>query len=243
VNEVHGQQIMQFSTDDLPLFHHAATRKRVCGYIRACVMKGATLPLIDLIKRALARFGLSRSERMIRYYVDAVRADLSVYVFKHRVGRSHVLFFRSRTRCRSTGTAPRRTTKNSPCNAYYKREPEGSERNARLAPGASRLRGFAWAVARLLEACHWDNCKVRYDSRHAFNFALRWLRAGRLFNDIRDAYDAALHQRHKDATDWDGNNGYNLTKWEPSSTVSLADSTLRSQTQATTWTDLLKGEA
>jgi len=81
---------------------------------------------------------------------------------------------------------------------------------------------------------------VRYDARHAFNFALRWLRAGRLFNDIRDAYDAALHQRHKDATDWDLNHGISLGKWEPSSTVSLASSHLEAQTQATTWADLLE---
>jgi hypothetical protein len=239
--ETHGQQVMQFGVDDLPLFDHAATQKRVIGYVRAALEKGATIPLQTLIRRFLDNYGMPRSERMIRYYMAAIRESRLVYVFRARVGRSFMVFVRSRTRAKASPTLPQPAKKQaeiSPCNDYYKGSLKGLKRNAGLSPGASRLRGFAWAVARNLQACHWDSCKVRFDLRHAFNFTLQWLQSGRLFNDIRDAYDAALHQRHKDATDWDLNNGRNLVRWAPSSTVTLASQLLRGQADPMTWSKL-----
>lgn len=241
--DVHGQQVLQFGTDDLPLFKHAATQRRVLSYLRGAIDKGATLPLVDLIKRALSRFGLERGERMIRHYIAAVRTDPSLYVFKARCGRSFVLFFRSRTRAKRPDATPRRTQKrpqNSPCNGYLIGSLKGLKSNAGAGSGLSRLRGFAFALARICARRHWDNCKVRWSNRHAFNFCFRWLRAGRLTEDILSAYDSALHQRHKDATDFGLNNDCAVeVRWELSSTVSLAD-TLLSQVKApTTWFSLM----
>lgn len=222
----HGQKILQFGTEDLPLFRHAATQKRVLGYLRTCIQKGATLPLVDLIQRALKCFGLERSERMVRYYINAAKADRNLYIFRSRCGRSFVLFFRSSTRKPSTNT-PKKVGQNSPCNAYYIGSLKGVELNAGVASGSSKLRNFAFAIARVCLERHWDNCKVSQDLRHAFKYCLHWLRAGRMSHRIIDAYDVALHQRHKDATDAGLNQGCPVSvRWCPSSTVALASSML-----------------
>lgn len=209
-----GQTVLQFGADDLPLFRHAATLRRVRGYVASAVSRGATLPLASLIADALDLFDLSRSVRMMRYYVAALRESAQVYVFRKRIGRSFVLYVRSRHRVKI-----HRATRNTIGSRRI-------EENAGTA-GLSRLRRFAFGLGRLLTAEHWDNCKVRPDARHAFRFAWRCLRAGYPFHEIRAAYSAALHQRHKDATDFGLNHGTPTALWEPSSTVTLAADLLR----------------
>ena len=217
-----GQTALQFGVDDLPLFRHAATIRRVRGYVASAVARGATLPLASLIADALDLFDLSRSVRMMRYYVAALRESAQVYVFRRRVGRSFVLYVRSRSRPK-IHRAMRNTI--------------GSRRieeNAGSA-GLSRLRGFAFGLGRVLLGKHWDNCKVRPDLRHAFRYAWRSLRAGHAFHDIVAAYDSALHQRHKDATDFGLNHGTPTALWEPSSTVTLAAELLRNSPCNEAW--------
>lgn len=213
-NETHGreddgQTALQFGVDDLPLFKHAETIRRIRGYVASAVSRGATLPLAELIADALDLFDLSRSVRMVRYYVAELRRSAQLYVFRRRVGRSFLVFVRSRHRVKIHRAM--RNTKGS----------RRIEENAGSA-GLSRLRRFAFGLGRLLTAEHWDNCKVRPDPRHAFRFAWRSLRAGYAFHDIVSAYSAALHQRHQDATDWGLNHGTPTALWEPSSTVTLA---------------------
>lgn len=210
-----GQTWIQFDESDLPLFRHAATIRRLRGYVSAAVTRGATLPLAALIGRALETFGLPRSERMLRYYVAELRTLAQVYVFRVRLGRSFVLMVRSSSRPKihhATATIGSQGDR-------YKR-PDS--------PGFSRLRRFAFVIARECLEQHWDNCKVRPSLRHAFGFVLRWLMAGRLSQDIARAYSTALHRRHADATDYGLNHGNPATiAWEPSSTVSLASKILQ----------------
>lgn len=99
----------------------------------------------------------------------------------------------------------------------------------RLAAAAAkkRLERKAWHVARGLLPQHWDNCKVRASLRHAYGYALRSLRAGYDAGAITGAYRRALHRRHQDATDAGLCRGQPTTRWEASSTVSLASSVLR----------------
>lgn len=208
-----GQTALQFGVDDLPLFKHAVTLRRVRGYVASAVSRGATLPLSDLIRDALDLFDLSRSVRMMRYYVAALRESAQVYVFRKRIGRSFVLYVRSRHRVKIHRAI---------ANTIGSRRIEENAGSA----GSSKLRRFAFGLGRVLLGKHWDNCKVRPDLRHAFRYAFRSLRAGHAFHDIVAAYDSALHRRHQDATDWGLNHGTPLAQWEPSSTVTLAASML-----------------
>lgn len=160
-----GQTALQFGVDDLPLFRHAETIRRIRGYVASAVSRGATLPLAELIADALDLFDLSRSVRMVRYYVAELRRSAQLYVFKRRVGRSFLVFVRSRHRVKIHRAM--RNTKGS----------RRIEENAGSA-GLSRLRRFAFGVARICLGKHWDNCKVRPDLRHATRYAWRALRAG-----------------------------------------------------------------
>lgn len=204
-----GQTALQFGVDDLPLFKHAVTLRRVRGYVASAVSRGATLPLASLIADALDLFDLERGTRMVRYYIAALRSSAQVYVFKRRIGRSFIVFARARHRVKI-----HRATRNT-IGSRRRKENAGSA-------GLSRLRGFAFGLGRVLLGKHWDNCKVRPDLRHAFRYAWRSLRAGHAFHDIVAAYDSALHRRHQDATDWGLNHGTPTALWEPSSTVTLA---------------------
>ena len=208
-----GQTVIQFGTDDLPLFKHAATIRRVRGYVASAVSRGATLPLASLIADALDLFEIERSTRMVRYYIAALRSSAQVYVFRRRIGRSFVVFARARHRVKIHRAI---------ANTIGSRRIEENAGSA----GDSKLRRFAFGLGRVLLGKHWDNCKVRPDLRHAFRYAFRSLRAGHRFDDILAAYDSALHQRHKDATDFGLNHGTPTALWEPSSTVTLAASML-----------------
>lgn len=209
-----GQTVLQFGADDLPLFKHAATLRRVRGYVASAVSRGATLPLADLIRDALDLFEIERSTRMVRYYIAALRSSAQLYLFKRRVGRSFLVFVRSRCRPKIHRAI---------ANTIGSRRIEENAGSA----GSSKLRRFAFGLGRVLLGKHWDNCKVRPDLRHAFRYAWRSLRAGHRFDAILAAYDSALHQRHKDATDFGLNHGTPLAQWEPSSTVTLAAELLR----------------
>jgi hypothetical protein len=91
-------------------------------------------------------------------------------------------------------------------------------------PGRRKLAGFAAFLARRdLPDLHWDNCKVRFRFAHAFNFALAALSRGFDRRRIVKAYEAALLQRHRDATDLGLSRGDAASvRFEPSSTVTLA---------------------
>lgn len=85
----------------------------------------------------------------------------------------------------------------------------------------NRLAGFV--ARRDLAALHWDNCKVLYRFAHAFNFAAAALARGFDRRAIVQAYEQALHSRHRDATDFGMNTGQATTvRFEPSSTITLA---------------------
>ncbi len=109
-------------------------------------------------------------------------------------------------------------------------------------PRSRKIAALAAVVARTdLAGQHWDNCKVQFRFPHAFLFAFRALSEGHALKAIVHAYDLAVHQRHKDATDYDLNHGAHLTKWQPSSTVTLAEEILRRDTRTSDvrWAEFL----
>lgn len=237
--ECHGQRHFDFGVDDLPLFQRRTTKRipmrdlerRVKHYLLAAVQRGAWVPLRDRIERVLTLADAPRSERTIDAWVRRVKAWPELETRQVRRGRSFVVYV-SRKGSQPLRAIPR---SDSPRNSHQEREPQGCEKgNTGASPGAStngsglrRLRRFAFVAARSLEGIHEDvetdlwgeQCRVRFDLRHAFGFALRWLRAGRTVGDIMTAYRRALIAVHPAACDALGDS---LGAWSPSSTVAHA---------------------
>lgn len=92
---------------------------------------------------------------------------------------------------------------------------EGSPSGGQGPPG---LRKKAFAMLERLEACHWDNCKVTFASRTAFNFALAALVDGHAAKRLVSCYADALYVCHGFAVDQAASTG-KITYFNSSSTV------------------------
>lgn len=84
------------------------------------------------------------------------------------------------------------------------------------------LRSKAFSLLQRLEACHWDNCKVRFERRTAFGYAHRSLRDGHDEERLVSCYANALVVCHGFAVDQTCSAG-RITFFAPSSTVSKAE--------------------
>jgi hypothetical protein len=82
---------------------------------------------------------------------------------------------------------------------------ESGRGERRLRPGS--LRGKAVAMLRQLEERHWDNCKVTFSSRCAFNFVLTALTNGHKLERILSYYSDALYVTHGFAVDRSASSG------------------------------------
>ena len=72
-----------------------------------------------------------------------------------------------------------------------------------------------------LRLLHWDNCKVNFDRRLAYRYALRARRDGHDAANILKCYKRALHECHALATDRTASRGQ-ICRFELSSTVRRA---------------------
>lgn len=187
--------------------------ERLERYFATCQSRGAEYIRFNL--EVFAR-RLGVSVRSIKYARDKLEQS-GWQIRKSRVGRSFALFV--------VFDQPERPVHSA---TLSNRGDFSTRNNNKPAVGGGSLpskamRGKAAVMARKeLHPLHWDNCKVLYRFGHAFRYALRGLVAGYADEAIVRAYDAALHQRHKDATDSGLGSGNPKAKWEPSSTVSLA---------------------
>lgn len=94
-------------------------------------------------------------------------------------------------------------------------------------PNYSALRRKAFVMLPKLEACHWDNCKVRFCRRTAFCYALNALKEGHQAERIVCCYEEALFVCHGHAVDRAASIG-EIVFFNLSSTVSKARKQLRS---------------
>ena len=83
------------------------------------------------------------------------------------------------------------------------------------------LRKKSFAMLGRLAGCHWDNCKVTFARRTAFNFALASLTEGHRAERILSCYADALHVCHGFAVDQAASTG-KITFFNLSSTVAKA---------------------
>ena len=84
-----------------------------------------------------------------------------------------------------------------------------------------KLRKKSFAMLDRLAGCHWDNCKVTFARRTAFNFALASLIEGHRSERILSCYADALHGCHGFAVDQAASTG-KITFFNLSSTVAKA---------------------
>jgi hypothetical protein len=207
----------------------APIQKRLAGYFRTVLARLGAGKAYSICFDTLAR-RLDVSRRTVERGVAALRTS-PAFLFKTlRVGRSFAVQVSDRHPSNKGVFSP----------TERKKETRAVARLSAFKPRTKAIIGLAACIARNdLQGLHWDNCKVRFQFPHAFLYAFRALNEGHARVAISGAYDLALHQRHKDATDHDLNNGANLTRWEPSSTVSLAAERLRTdgRTAAERWAE------
>ena len=89
---------------------------------------------------------------------------------------------------------------------------------------ALKQRNLAFVLAKEMKSFHYENIKIRYESRHAFVFALESIKRNVNRKTIVKAYDLAVHEAHADAVD------QGITQpaaWAPSSTIFKARRILR----------------
>ena len=89
---------------------------------------------------------------------------------------------------------------------------------------AKKQRGLAFALAREMRRCHYDNVKPRHEMRHAFVFALESIKLGVKRRTIVKAYELGMLEAHSAAVD------LGVTEagsWSPSSTIAKARRILR----------------
>ena len=72
-----------------------------------------------------------------------------------------------------------------------------------------------------LRLLHWDNCKVNFDRRLAYRYALRALRNDHEATNVLKCYERALLECHAFATDRTANRGQ-VYRFELSLTVARA---------------------
>ena len=84
-----------------------------------------------------------------------------------------------------------------------------------------RLKSQASRITENFRQLHWDNCKVDFDRRLAYRYALRALRDGYDAASILKCYERALHECHALATDRTASRGQ-VCRFELSSTVRRA---------------------
>jgi hypothetical protein len=84
-----------------------------------------------------------------------------------------------------------------------------------------RLGKRAAQIVENLRLLHWDNCKVNFDRRMAYRYALRALRDGNDAANILKRYERALQECHALATDRTASRGQ-ICRFELSSTVRRA---------------------
>lgn len=202
---------------------------RLRAYIREVFRRGcSSYPLeFDTLARRL-----DVSRRTIERGVARLRAAGEFVFETRRVGRSFAVQVSDRHPSNKGVFSPTERKKETRARARLSAYQPRTKPTAALAACVSR---------RDLAGLHWDNCKVQFRFPHAFLFAFRALCAGHTVGAIVRAYDAAVHQRHKDATDHDLNHGAHLTRWEPSSTVTLAAEHLArdTRTNAERWAEFL----
>ena len=87
--------------------------------------------------------------------------------------------------------------------------------------GLQRLKSQAARITENLRQLHWDNCKVNFDRRLAYRYALRALRDGYDAAKILKCYERALQECHALATDRTASRGQ-ICRFELSSTVRRA---------------------
>jgi hypothetical protein len=87
--------------------------------------------------------------------------------------------------------------------------------------GWRRLERKAARITENLRQLHWDNCKVNFDRRLAYRYALRALRDGHDAANILKCYERALQKCHAFATDRTASRGQ-ICRFELSSTVRRA---------------------
>lgn len=139
-------------------------------------------------------------------------------------------------RCRPSLRSPRLTDipngkeslrgiqfKETPLKRGFEKLAEGFKPVRKPSPGMVRLAHY---LKNEMECLHWDNSKVIFRPEHAFNFALKAIKAGFNRGSILRSYENALKRRHGDATDLGLSTGDPKLSFEPSSTVSLAFSLL-----------------
>ena len=90
-----------------------------------------------------------------------------------------------------------------------------------LEPSASMIR-LAHHLKRVIEALHWDNCKVDYDPGMAFVYAKDQLLWGFSYEQILDCYSEGLSAMHATATDVGLLVGNPSLRFKASSTVNRA---------------------
>jgi hypothetical protein len=88
--------------------------------------------------------------------------------------------------------------------------------------GLPRLERQAGRITEDLRQLHWDNCKVSFDRRLAYRYALRALRDGYDAAKILKCYERALQECHALATDRTASRGQ-ICRFELSSTVRRAN--------------------
>ena len=81
-----------------------------------------------------------------------------------------------------------------------------------------RLKSQAARITENLRQLHWDNCKVDFDRRLAYRYALGALRDGYDAAKILKCYERALQECHALATDRTASRGQ-ICRFELSSTV------------------------
>lgn len=232
--------------------------ERIILYLNECARRGA-----DWFRWHHETFArrLGVSLRSVKAAARALESSGTYCFERRRIGRSTCLFAVFRRSPAVTRPAHIQGATNggiggkgdfSPKNKQKLKHRAGPAAQAKAVDVEARLRRKAWWVARQCAAKHWDNCKVRVSLRHAYGYALRSLRGGKRAADSIAAYDAALHQRHMDATDAGLSSGNASLKWSPSSTVSLAAALLakaavlsedeRKAKRATAWVGSLSRE-
>lgn len=189
---------------------------------------------------------LKLSRRSIERGVATLRAGEAFNFLTFRVGRSYAVKVSDRHRSikgvfprrgkrketpapgQDSGAAAPQVAISEPTEGCPPSRPQADRTKNRLEVSRSKIAALAACLARgELADRHWDNCKITWRFAHAFRFARRALTVGHSVAELVRAYDAALHQRHKDATDYGLNRGCVPAFWEPSSTVTLAAEMLR----------------
>lgn len=198
---------------------HRPTHIRLAAYLREIFRRG--VGSYEIKFDTLAR-RLDVSQRSVERAVARLQLG-EEFVWKTiRVGRSFAVVVSDRQPLNKGVFFASRKKMEIPRRCAPGFDSTSSPVAAARANDGARHRFAAWLARHPLVGAHWDNIKVRWRFAHAFSFALDALARGCEQSAIIEAYVAALHQRHKDATDADLNGGRRRIVWEPSSTVSLA---------------------